>query len=314
MIRKLAGYFSDFHRDYFNPLMYASCLLWMAVIIALNFYFDFEDGWIDRNFTGTNLRPVFFFLTHIIAYLGCLLIIRMFRPEHLRLNASFWIKLTAGFALLGFDRSIMLYYELKEILPSPVVIFWFRCITNISSLFTMLIPLLLFKYMFDRKDNFGLYGLRFQGADIRPYWILLAIMIPIIYTASATLPGIQAYYPAYKNAHGAAFAHFYHVPEYVAKVIFECFYVSDFVFTELFFRGFLVIGFARLLGKDAVIPMAATYAALHFGKPVGECVSSIFGGYILGILALYTRNIWGGVFVHGGIALFMDIFAMMNSR
>ena len=38
--------------------------------------------------------------------------------------------------------------------------------------------------------------------------------------------------------------------------------------------------------------MAATYAALHFGKPMGETISSIFGGYILGVIALYNHSNW----------------------
>jgi len=60
--------------------------------------------------------------------------------------------------------------------------------------------------------------------------------------------------------------------------------------------------------------MVAAYAVLHFGKPLGESIGSIFGGYILGIIALYSRNIWGGVFVHGGIALLMEIFAFLQTK
>jgi hypothetical protein len=58
--------------------------------------------------------------------------------------------------------------------------------------------------------------------------------------------------------------------------------------------------------------MAAAYAVLHFGKPMGEAISSVFGGYILGIIALYGRNIWGGVFIHGGIAFLMEVLAFLR--
>ncbi len=58
--------------------------------------------------------------------------------------------------------------------------------------------------------------------------------------------------------------------------------------------------------------MAATYVFLHFGKPMGEAISSGFGGYILGIIALYSGNIWGGVFVHVGIAWLMEAMAWMQ--
>ncbi len=35
------------------------------------------------------------------------------------------------------------------------------------------------------------------------------------------------------------------------------------------------------------------YVALHYGKPAGETISSFFGGYILGVLAYQSKNIWG---------------------
>lgn len=69
-------------------------------------------------------------------------------------------------------------------------------------------------------------------------------------------------------------------------------YAWDFVSVELAFRGFLIIGMIKILGKGAVLPMAVTYAFYHFGKPAGETISSVFGGYILGIIALlYKKHI-----------------------
>ena len=191
--------------------------------------------------------------------------------------------------------------------------FFYKLAYNFVSLFTILVPLLVIKFIFDRKTGEGLYGLRLKGVDWKAYWILLFAMVPIVYIASL-IPEFIDYYPVYKRAGGPGFANYYNLPEYVSKIIFEFIYVSNFLHTELFFRGFLVIGFTRLLGKDAVLPMVATYAILHFGKPIGETISSVFGGYILGIIALYSRNIWGGVFIHGGIALLMEIFAFMQLR
>jgi hypothetical protein len=53
--------------------------------------------------------------------------------------------------------------------------------------------------------------------------------------------------------------------------------------------------------------MAVIYCQLHFGKPLGEAISSIFGGYILGVISYQTKNIWGGVLVHVGIAWLMEV-------
>ena len=94
--------------------------------------------------------------------------------------------------------------------------------------------------------------------------------------------------------------------------LYELLYGFDFVWVEFLFRGVLVIGLYKILGKDAIIPMVSMYCFLHFGKPLGEAISSVFGGYFLGILALYSRSIVGGCFLHIGVALSMDIFALIR--
>lgn len=95
-------------------------------------------------------------------------------------------------------------------------------------------------------------------------------------------------------------------------LVFELAYGIDFIATELLFRGFLIIGMAHILGKDVILPMVVTYAFLHFGKPLGETIGSVFGGYILGIMALYSRNIWGGIAIHLGVAWLMELAAFLQ--
>ena len=67
----------------------------------------------------------------------------------------------------------------------------------------------------------------------------------------------------------------------------------------------------KYLGEYVVYPMVVAYAILHFGKPLGETIGSIAGGYILGVLAYKTRNIYGGIFIHMGIAFLMEMFALI---
>jgi membrane protease YdiL (CAAX protease family) len=57
--------------------------------------------------------------------------------------------------------------------------------------------------------------------------------------------------------------------------------------------------------------MVAAYAVLHFGKPVGETISAVFGGYLLGVLAFYSKNIWGGALVHVTLAGCVELFAYL---
>ena len=68
----------------------------------------------------------------------------------------------------------------------------------------------------------------------------------------------------------------------------------------------------KYLGPQAILPMAAFYCFYHLGKPAGEAISSIFGGYILGIFSYTTKSVWGGVIIHISIALLMEFFAFIQ--
>lgn len=76
----------------------------------------------------------------------------------------------------------------------------------------------------------------------------------------------------------------------------------------------MVLGMAVVMGRAAIVPMVVTYAFLHFGKPAGEAVSSIFGGYILGVIAYQSQSIFGGVLIHVGVAWLMELAAYMQKE
>ena len=152
---------------------------------------------------------------------------------------------------------------------------------------------------FDKDKPF--YGWSTANFYARPYLIMLVIMVPLIVFAS-TQPDFLALYPKLKNVQFLQGANTgFH------KVLYELSYGSDFLSIELFFRGFLILAFAKWVGKDAILPMAMFYCTIHFGKPLGECISSFFGGLILGVVTFHSQTIWGGVIVHLGIAWLMEI-------
>ena len=108
-------------------------------------------------------------------------------------------------------------------------------------------------------------------------------MVPLIALASLR-PDFLHTYPKYKMIEALGGTHWYD------KLLFELSYGIDFFTIELFFRGFLVLAFAHFVGKDAILPMAAFYCVIHFGKPLPECISSYFGGLILGVLVFQTKQ------------------------
>jgi hypothetical protein len=154
---------------------------------------------------------------------------------------------------------------------------------------------------FDRSQPF--YGITIQNMEWKPYLLMLLIMLPLI-AAASTQPDFLAMYPKLKLIAGV-----YHEPgmSWWYKLLFELSYGSDFISIELFFRGFLILAFIKWAGKDAILPMACFYCTIHFGKPLGECISSYFGGMILGIVVYHTRSIFGGLMVHLGIAWLMEL-------
>jgi aryl-alcohol dehydrogenase-like predicted oxidoreductase len=46
------------------------------------------------------------------------------------------------------------------------------------------------------------------------------------------------------------------------------------------------------------------------GKPLPETLGAIGAGLILGTIAMRTKSIWGGVLIHVGVAMTMDVFAL----
>lgn len=308
-MKKIIGYLKLFHVGYFNRVLYLFIALFIAALIAFNYYFDFEDSYID-SFYGKHFRALLFFAYHAFAFYGVVLIIWLHDKSKVKISWRFLLKSAIGLAILGFDRSVFPFIS-KLVLNNFNRVdyrFFFKILYNLYGLVTIGLALVIVKLFFDPKSGDGLYGLKFRNAGIKPYWIMLAIMAPVVFIGTY-LPGFLEYYPTFKRSGGAEFAIFHGLPQALGIVFYEVAYLFDFLNTELFFRGFLIIGLSKMLGKNVVLPMAATYAVLHFGKPMGEAISSVFGGYILGIIALYSRNIWGGVFIHGGIALLMELFA-----
>jgi hypothetical protein len=152
-------------------------------------------------------------------------------------------------------------------------------------------------------------GLTWRGFNARPYFYLLLLLLPLIALAS-TQPDFLRVYPKVKNI---AFVNGYAHPLWPWKLLYELSYGLDFLSIELFFRGLLVIGLVRIVGTRAILPMAAFYCTIHFGKPLGECITSFFGGLILGVLAARTRSILGGLMVHLGLAWLMEVGGWLSS-
>ena len=132
-------------------------------------------------------------------------------------------------------------------------------------------------------------------------WIYALLFAPVgaLVVIFSGAPEFMQQYPFYKDQSG-----------WIDLLTWELAYGIQFFCLEFFFRGFMLRGFANELGSMAVLVMAIPYCMIHFGKPLPECLGSIIAGTVLGVLALDTRSIWGGVTIHVAVAWAMDFAAL----
>jgi len=306
-MRSIWKYLSGHLRQDFNLLQYGLIIVFLACSIYFNYLVDFEDSFLDaqKGFRKFLYRLIFFSVAYYTT-----LIITFSLKNNLKIFAQrlFWIKSVVALSLLSLDTSVpFLQGWVNDLLPPQVQYWGFKVAINLISVFTVLLPLILFYRFFERSET-HIYGLRPRHFDTRPYFQMILVMLPILTAASFHSSFLRAY-PLYKSS---TVHDFLEIPEWIAVLGYEFAYGFDFVTVELLFRGFMVIGMIEVLGRNSILPMAATYCFLHFGKPTGEAISSVFGGYILGVIAYETRSVWGGVIVHVGIAWMMELIAFIQ--
>jgi len=78
---------------------------------------------------------------------------------------------------------------------------------------------------------------------------------------------------------------------------------------EFLFRGWLIFGFARKFGTEAVWLQAVPFALAHIGKPEIETLSTIFGGFAFGWVAWRTKSFIYPLLIHWFVSSFTIIVA-----
>lgn len=78
---------------------------------------------------------------------------------------------------------------------------------------------------------------------------------------------------------------------------------------EFLFRGYMLFGLEKSIGKSAIFVQAIPFVLLHLGKPFLETLACIPGGFILGYVAYRTRSFLPCFIIHFGIYVMMVSFA-----
>ncbi|WP_462222220.1 CPBP family intramembrane glutamic endopeptidase [Ferruginibacter sp.] len=293
-------YIREFYNKEFNLYYFLLILLLLGTVIYLNYWHSLENRfaaggktWFS-NFAGYWLLYFIPFATAFFLQLFFCKDCSYFK------NYWFWIILFLAPAFFSFRVNFDFHQPaIKKIWSSDELQFWLRCINWVVRVFILLIPVYIIWFIKD-KSNQPFYGTRALDT-IKPYLIMLLIMVPLLALAS-TQKDFLSMYPKVKFLTNLQMGH-----QKWRYVLYELCYGFDFVSIEFFFRGFLILSLVKICGPHCIIPVACFYCTIHLGKPMAEAVSSFWGGILLGIISYNTGSIWGGLIIHLGIAWFMEV-------
>ncbi|MDI9356666.1 MAG: CPBP family intramembrane metalloprotease [Chitinophagaceae bacterium] len=281
--------------------------LFVGGIIFTSYYLNFYNILISYRRKGIYpfLIFVFYGITYLYALIGYAF---LYKKWDIFVQKKLYFAMIAVLLSITLNRSVYVDQVLVEKnVPYPFMAYVFRITTQFSGIIYYFVPLYIYWYIFDRKKH-PLYGFHYQKNVWKTYILLLICMIPLLAAASFTSSFLRMY-PLYKDY---GFSEAVNIPEWVSVSVFEFLYASGFVMVEFVFRGFLILAMQEVLGIHGVLPMATIYCVFHMGKPLVEFISSFFGGTLLGVVTYHSKSIYGGIFVHIGIALLMELFAFLQ--
>ena len=292
-------YISEFYQKEFKLAYFLMVLFLLGIYIYLNYWQNLENRFAAggktkwSNFFG-------YYLLYLIPFATAFLL-QLFFYKDCTYYHSYWFWIILFMAPAFFSFRVNFDFQetiIKKIWSGDAQIFWLRCLNWVVRVFAVLIPVFIIWFIKDRNNQpfYGTAALK----GVKPYLIMLLIMIPVIALASTQKD----------------FLHMYPKAKFIAQLdlpskklhyfIYELCYGIDFVSIEFFFRGFLILSLLKICGPHCIVPVACFYCTIHFGKPMGEAISSFWGGLLLGIVSYNTQSIWGGLIVHLGIAWLME--------
>jgi len=293
ILRYIAKYFRDV-----NKVVFLLCSLQTFVLVFLN-YNSHLEWWLTTRHTLAWPAFTGHYLLFIIAFAFPYALYSFLERENYFSRRRFLVLLVIAPAIFALKMAI--HTELPFAGDTAWNAYWNK-IYYWPVRLLLIISLLYFVWITGDNDQ-PFYGLTSRAFKWRPYAMMLLCMVPLVAIASTQADFLAAYPKLQTVVQPGSTT----ILSWIHKLLFELSYGSDFIGIELFFRGFLILAFIKWVGANAILPMACFYCTIHFGKPLGECVSSYFGGLLLGIVVYNTRSIYGGLIVHLGIAWLMEI-------
>ncbi|MBI2731054.1 MAG: CPBP family intramembrane metalloprotease, partial [Sphingobacteriales bacterium] len=298
-MKDISKYCSVFFKQ-LNWPYYVCVSLLVALLIYLNYWHGLERLYLDTGSWPESFIKYFllFFTAYAVSFFLQLL---FYNNLQWHKQTWFWIIIIAGPLLFSVKVNFHISNDwISRQWEYPYTVVYKYSLNWIIKVFLIFLSLFFLWYNKDRKEQ-PFYGSK-KTQSLKPYLLIIVFLFPLIVAASSQ-PDFLRMYPKAKNISEIPLTT---LKDYGYYILFELSYGFDFLTIEFFFRGFLILSLIKICGKEAIIPMAAFYCTIHFGKPLGEAISSYFGGLLLGIVSYNTRSVWGGLIVHLGIAWLME--------
>jgi len=143
------------------------------------------------------------------------------------------------------------------------------------------------------RENPAEYGFRLGDwkAGLALTGIVIAFAVPILWLTAKGDPSMQKYYQGLLGPS---------LPGYI---------FLDLIGWEFIFRGWLLFGYAKKYGSDALWLQAVPFALAHIGKPEVETLSTIFGGFLFGLVAWRSKSFLYAFLIHYFVFAFTVLVA-----
>ncbi len=186
-------------------------------------------------------------------------------------------------AVVGISTLVLVlkyYYPLKIDFPRATELIYY-----------LLVPLASGWLLF--RDNPRDYGIRIGRWKTALILIIvcLAAMLAIVYGVSG-LPQFSSYYHT-------------QVTDWPKLLLDAALYMFAW---EFLFRGYMLFGLEKTIGKSAVFVQAIPFVLLHLSKPFLETLGCIPLGFIFGYISYRTRSFLPCFIIHFGIYVMMIFF------
>lgn len=281
-------------KDLSKRLLFSAFTLIIALIIW-NYYGNLHDLMYTKYFGSITMLAIQF-IVYACVFAGVYLLQSVFTN-----NFSYWGN--KQFLLIVITAPLVFATQ-QYLYQHKVVISKLGYINDTNSITTtvewLLRSCILIGYSTYIVHQFKINHTSTFRISTKVYLQMLLCMLPIICMAASTT-AFQQTYPKLKIALQS------NNPSIIKGLVLELSYLINFVAVEYFFRGILIIYLQKITGKTCILAMALFYCTIHFNKPMAECISSIAGGLLLGIMVYRSQSIKGGIIIHVGIALVMEL-------